>query len=1071
MLKISFVRLLTAIMTSAAFALCGAAAAAAASDIEGHWAERQIAGWMERGYVKGYEDGSFRPDRPVTRAEFAALVNRAFGFSLAGDVPFSDVPKTHWAYRDIAIAVRAGYVSGYGDGNFGPEKEITRQEAAVIAARLINSARNVAGQSAFSDRGEISGWALQAVDLAAGLGVLTGYPEDQTFRPLRSVTRAEAVAMLDRALGARTIVYDQKGTYGPQSGMEIIHHDVVIKAAGVTIRNMEIRGNLTLAEEIGDGDVFLKNVAVRGNTSINGGGENSVYVTDSVLVSVTVDKKDGGIRIVVEGATTVTEVVINTPVTLDAGAAAAAIGSVKLSENLPEGSKVTLTGTFENVEVAGSDIVIEIPAGSVENFVAAESAEGMTLNLGEEAKVAAMILEAVAKVTGSGTVAKVTVSEKAAAETTLEVAVEEVVVPEGVPAPVVQAPPQPAPPSSSDDGPSPIRLSGVAVSGSFYVGETVTAVPAPAGATVLYQWQRSDAESGPFVNIPGASEKTYQIRAEDEGKWIRVNVTGTGNYYGTSASQARKAERFVSAGAGVAARDFGVFTHHPEVFGYSVGFELIDATAADVKEVMIALYKGIKELARVTSGKVLENYADRSSLSAPFDVTGGFDYGDDEGGNWIYSGWNGYTSDIPDRAEVTVTFKNNAVKTAALGGPTGDTSVFAAGTVTSTAYWGNPINVLYYFDFELANGFTVGDLESLEARAYDGDRLLSAISLKEERFADYASLAKLGGSFRSNPELSPSSSWNLEAFDGTMPTEIVVEYRTKDGKTYRFGARDAVWKDEGYRRIVNIELKTGYNTIQEAVDAAVPGNNTIEVYPGGDYGTGSIAIVQREGVNIELAAKGDVTLKNRILIDGDGRSNGTETLTIRGFTFDFSDSESTVIISAKKGELGSTKNNYAHNITIEDVRFIGNPSADVAAIGTTTGATFGLTIRNCEGIYLHSLGQLHVARGFTVENCTVTAREGGISFYGNGDAVITNLTVQGTSYGVRAGQSSGTVNANGTLTITSSHMSATYPVWLRANAPHSVTIVGSELSPLAGGTEIRIDANEEDITLTVIPNP
>lgn len=1120
------------------------AAALEVSDIRGHWAEPQITRWMEQGWITGYGDGSFRPNHPITRAEFVALVNRSFGFHQAGDVPFHDIHEAHWAYTDVAVAVRSGYISGYQDGTFGAERKISRQEVAVIAAKLLHASADGAKEADFSDRGEIAEWAIDAVDLVADRGLLLGYPEERTFRPRQPVTRAEAVVILDRVLKARTIVYDTPGIYGPESGAEHVHHDVVIKAAGVTLRNMVIHGNLTFAEDIGEGDAFLNRVTVEGETFVYGGGENSIHVTDSILASITIDKKNGGIRIVVEGATTVTEVWIHTPASLDAGEALAAIGSVKLSEHLPQGSKVTLIGSFENVEVAGSEIRIEIPAGNVENFIAGDGAEGTDIYLGADAKVVSMILEAVAKVTGEGTIAKVTVSEKARADTVIETEVEEIEYPGETPAP--PAPPTPIVPSPG--GPTTIQLQSVSVNGRYVVGETLTATPAPAGATVLYQWQQSDEENGIYTNIAGAESGSYVIREADAGKWIRVQVVGTGNYTGTLTSEARQVEaktpdvikveaihvapaaliltvgetgtmtatvepadatnkkvvwtsgdekvatvdehgvvtavaagtakitaaadedrtitasadvRVISDKADVSAEDFGVVIDRSGVTGYSVGFQLVNATAADVAQIVVKLYKGAVELASVTSGKVLTNYPNNTALSAPFDVLGAFDYANDEGGNWIYSGWKGFTTDIPDKAEMVVTFKNGVTKTAVNENVTGNTQFFRdAVVITKTAYWGTPDHVFYYFDFNLGNELKIGDLTSLTARAYDGERLLSTISLKDESFEKFAGRTTLGGSFRNNPTADPIEEyWNLQAFDGTMPTDIVMEFMTKDGKFYRIGIRNVHWLDEGYTPVVNRSRNAAYKSIQEAIDAAAVGDNIIEIYPG-DYGTNPIAIVQKEGVNITLKAVGRVVLKNPIKIDGDGRANGTESLTIKGFTFDFSESPTADIISAVKGELGSPKNNYAHNLLIEDVEFIGNPNADIVAVRTMTGAAFGLVIRNCQGRYLHSLGQLHVARGLIVENCTVTGGEGGINYYGDGVAEITHLTVVGTSYGVRAGQSSGSVNTNGTLKISSSNLTATYPVWLRVNAPAVVEITNTELTMLEGGEEIRNDAGD-----------
>lgn len=137
-----YVQIMITMITGLLLALCmfftavgSASAAPAFSDIHGHWAEPQITSWMEQGLIKGYGDGSFRPNHTITRAEFVALVNRSFGLRQAGDVPFHDINETHWAYSDVAIAVQSGYISGYQDGTFGAERKISRQEVAVIAVK------------------------------------------------------------------------------------------------------------------------------------------------------------------------------------------------------------------------------------------------------------------------------------------------------------------------------------------------------------------------------------------------------------------------------------------------------------------------------------------------------------------------------------------------------------------------------------------------------------------------------------------------------------------------------------------------------------------------------------------------------------------------------------------------------------------------------------------------------------------------------------------------------------------------------------------------------------------------
>ena len=100
------------------------------------WAANYIGYMQQFGIVTGYEDGSFRPDAPVTRAEFAAIASR-FEKLTQGSKSFTDVPDTHWAVRYINFAATRGWVTGYEDGSFKPEHSITRAEVAAVTCRLL----------------------------------------------------------------------------------------------------------------------------------------------------------------------------------------------------------------------------------------------------------------------------------------------------------------------------------------------------------------------------------------------------------------------------------------------------------------------------------------------------------------------------------------------------------------------------------------------------------------------------------------------------------------------------------------------------------------------------------------------------------------------------------------------------------------------------------------------------------------------------------------------------------------------------------------------------------------------
>ncbi len=190
--------------------------AAQLTDIENHWAKEQIKAWVEKGLAKGYEDGTFRPDNNISRAEFMAFVNRAFNYQEKADIDYKDVKEDAWYADVIKIAKAAGYISGYQDGTMKPDNPISRQEAAIIIMRILGLVENPAGANGFRDASSIPAWSKGAVGAVAAAGIMGGYP-DGTFRVANFITRAEAVVTLDRALSSKAgvvgeeVISDEEG--------------------------------------------------------------------------------------------------------------------------------------------------------------------------------------------------------------------------------------------------------------------------------------------------------------------------------------------------------------------------------------------------------------------------------------------------------------------------------------------------------------------------------------------------------------------------------------------------------------------------------------------------------------------------------------------------------------------------------------------------------------------------------------------------------------------------------------------------------------------------------------------
>lgn len=168
------------------------------SDIRGHWGQEAIVRLSSRQVINGYDDYTFQPDRPITRAEATAVLSRAFQLNKERSIAYSDVRSSHWAYGYIAKAAQAGVIEGYPDRTFGPDQPVTRMEMTAMLARSLNMSGKLRGQVPFSDIEE-SYWGSGLLKQMKAEGLVRGY-DDGTFRPDQQATRAEFVQLLSQAL-------------------------------------------------------------------------------------------------------------------------------------------------------------------------------------------------------------------------------------------------------------------------------------------------------------------------------------------------------------------------------------------------------------------------------------------------------------------------------------------------------------------------------------------------------------------------------------------------------------------------------------------------------------------------------------------------------------------------------------------------------------------------------------------------------------------------------------------------------------------------------------------------------
>jgi len=152
----------------------------------------------DKGYVRGYEDGTFRPNGNITRAEFAAIMNTVLGLKDPAANQFSDVKSGKWYTSAVLNCVKAGIISGYGNGKFGINDPVTREQAAVILAQAFEIAP-VSGNTTFTDNSSISSWAKGSVKGMYYAGKVTGMTTEKSehyFAPKRNLTRGQICVLL-----------------------------------------------------------------------------------------------------------------------------------------------------------------------------------------------------------------------------------------------------------------------------------------------------------------------------------------------------------------------------------------------------------------------------------------------------------------------------------------------------------------------------------------------------------------------------------------------------------------------------------------------------------------------------------------------------------------------------------------------------------------------------------------------------------------------------------------------------------------------------------------------------------
>ena len=257
------------------------------------WYAEAVSAAVDNGLLYGKSATVIDPNGDMTRAEMAAIINRSFGCYVKADISqYKDVSKSKWYYDDIAMSVQMGTYNGRSASAMAPDSPITRQEAMTVVARALEldyDSYSKTDLSAFSDRSEISNWALPYVRAMIGADYIHG--RGKVLAPLENITRAEFAQIFYNIIGTYIV---SKGTYDKD-----IKGSALIRTDEVTLQNMTVAGDLIIGCGAADGKIVLDNVKVTGRLLVWGGGVRAVYCNNGTnMLEVVVARVDDAVKVI-----------------------------------------------------------------------------------------------------------------------------------------------------------------------------------------------------------------------------------------------------------------------------------------------------------------------------------------------------------------------------------------------------------------------------------------------------------------------------------------------------------------------------------------------------------------------------------------------------------------------------------------------------------------------------------------------------------------------------------------------------------------------------------------------------
>lgn len=164
-----------------------------------HWAMNAVCNLVEKGVLSGYPDGSFKPESNITRSEFVKMIATAFNITGVSELPFEDVESSAWYADYLKAAYKNGIISGVSSSHFMPDSYITREDACLIIYRIIKDKLSDKNENKFDDENKISDYALVAVNTLYANKIISGVSEG-IFSPKSFIDRQSAAVLINNCL-------------------------------------------------------------------------------------------------------------------------------------------------------------------------------------------------------------------------------------------------------------------------------------------------------------------------------------------------------------------------------------------------------------------------------------------------------------------------------------------------------------------------------------------------------------------------------------------------------------------------------------------------------------------------------------------------------------------------------------------------------------------------------------------------------------------------------------------------------------------------------------------------------